>query len=71
MAVRDLEITIQRRGKPVETVDVRADVNDVPGLRATLAGWLEGSRWDPKLWSQFSADVRHAGESKVRKTVRV
>lgn len=71
MARRDLEITMNRRGKPVESLDMNADPDNIPGLQAVLRGWLEGEGWDPKLWGQFAADIRYAGQGKIRRTVRL
>jgi len=69
MADRDLDFTIVRRSRPVETLNVHADADNVPGLQSILRGWLEGDGWSPGLWPQFTAVVRYAGEGKVRQRV--
>jgi hypothetical protein len=70
MPKRDLDIAILRGNRQHDRFDVRADVADMGGLQGILTGWLEGNGWDKKLWPEFTAEVRHAGEGKVRRTVR-
>ena len=70
MAARDLEITILRRGKREDVLDLNADPDNIPGMQAVLKGWLEGNRWHAGRWGEFSAEIRYAGESKVRARVR-
>jgi hypothetical protein len=70
MAARDLEITINRKGRRADEFDVSTDPGDVSGLQAILRGWLEGHGWHAARWAEFSADVRIAGEYRVVRTVR-
>lgn len=66
MVASKLDFEILRKGRPVDEITVHADPADTPKLQDTLAKWLESEGWDRRLWPQFSADVRLAGENKVR-----
>lgn len=69
--MRDLEITVQRKGKPVDRMDMRADPDNIPGLQAVLKDWLVGDGWSRGFWGQFSLAVRYAGSGRIQKTVRL
>lgn len=69
MAARSLDLRIMKNGFKYGEVTITADPNDTPALQATLKNWLEGRRWDKKLWNQFSAEVQYDG--KLRKVVRL
>jgi hypothetical protein len=59
---RALDIEVIRNGRPFGT--------DYDALRDALRGWLRGNKWDEGLWGQFEANVRYAGEGKIRAVVR-
>ena len=70
MPARDLEVEIRRKGRREDIVDVTADPGNTAALQQFLRDWLAGNGWAEGLWRDFSADVRLAGEGKVRRTVR-
>ena len=70
MARRDLQMEILRKNRRVAEIDLREDPNAAGALTAALRSWLEGNGWDEKLWPQFSANVRAAGEFRVLAKVR-
>jgi len=70
MAARALELEILRGSRHEATFDAHIDPDDTAALRQFLADWLTSNKWAPAKWGKFSLAVRHAGEYKVRKTIR-
>lgn len=68
---RALEVEVQRKGRHEVTYELTADPDDTVALRAFLKDWLESNKWDLGHWGKFELVVRHAGEYKVRKRIRV
>jgi hypothetical protein len=70
MPKRNLNLTITRKGRTEDTLDLFADPDDVAALTKALTGWLEGNGWSQGRYGEFELDVRFDGEGKVRRTVR-
>jgi hypothetical protein len=70
MPKRNLSLTIARKGRAEDVIDLFADPDDVGTLRDALTGWLAGNKWHPGRWGEFEAIVRYDGEGKVRRRVR-
>lgn len=74
MAAKSLDLTIMRDGaagpRRFGLIHVTADPDDVPKLQQSLQSMLDGGKWDRKLWPQFYAEVRLAGQGRLLKTVR-
>lgn len=66
---RSLDFRIYRRSRKVADLNAHADPDDHEALQKVLRNWLEGQKWDKGLWAGFRAEVRYAGDAKVRKTV--
>lgn len=69
MDERSLDFRIFRRGRKVTEINHHADPDSDESLQKVLRKWLEGQKWDQSLWGGFEAEVRYAGESKIRKRV--
>lgn len=70
MPERNLELTVLRRGRKEDTLDLFADPADISALQKVLKGWLQANGWDKGRWPEFELEARHAGEGKVRAKVR-
>ena len=70
MAKRNLDLTVIRKGRTEDTIDMSADPADIGGLEKVLKGWLVANKWDKGRWGEFELEARHAGEGKVRAKVR-
>lgn len=70
MPERNLNLTITRKGRTEDTIDLFADPDDVAGLAKVLKGWLVANKWHPGRHGEFELLVRYAGEGKVRAKVR-
>lgn len=70
MPERNLELTVLRNGRRQDVIDMFADPDDIPALEGRLRGWLSGNKWHESRWGEFEAEVRLAGEGKVRRKVR-
>lgn len=70
MPERNLDLTITRRGRKEDTLDLLADPNDIGTLQKVLKGWLEANKWHAGRWGEFEMEIRYAGEGKVRAKVR-
>jgi hypothetical protein len=70
MAKQSLELTILRKGRREDVIEVTADPDDVPVLQDSLRAWLTGNKWSAGRWGEFEAEVRRSGENKVLKKVR-
>lgn len=68
---RNLSLTVTRKGRTEDTLDLFADPDDVSALEKVLKGWLEGHKWHAGRWGEFELLVRHDGEGKVRRKVVV
>jgi hypothetical protein len=65
-----LELTILRKGKPEDTIDVTADPADTGLLRQYLVDWLTGHKWSKARWPEFELVAREAGRYKQLAKVR-
>lgn len=71
MPERALDVEVIRNGRPFGArFGITEDPADYDALRDALRGWLRGNKWDEGLWGQFEANVRYAGEGKIRAVVR-
>ena len=70
MPKRNLNLTITRKGRTEDRLDLFADTDDVATLRDALTAWLKGNKWHAGRWGEFELLVRYDGEGKVRRTVR-
>jgi hypothetical protein len=70
MPKRNLDLTILRKGRTEDRLDLFADPDDVDTLEKTLRNWLVGNKWHAGRWGEFEMQVRYDGEGKVRRTVR-
>lgn len=69
MPERNLNLTITRKGRTEDTIDLFADPDDVAGLAKVLKGWLQANKWHAGRWGEFEMEVRHDGSGKVRRRV--
>lgn len=70
MPKRNLNLTITRKGRTEDRLDLFADPDDVDTLQKTLRNWLEGNKWHPGRYGEFELIVRYDDEGKVRRRVR-
>lgn len=67
---RNLSLTVTRKGRTQDTLDLFGDPDDVSALEKVLKGWLEGHGWSEGRWPEFELVARYAGEGKIRAKVR-
>jgi hypothetical protein len=70
MSRRPLDVEIRRNGRREQRFAVKADPANPAELQDVLEQWLAGNKWHPGRWAEFDMLVRHAGEGKVRATIR-
>ena len=67
---RNLSLTVTRKGRTEDTLDLFADPDDIGALEKALKGWLTANKWAEGRWGEFELEARYSGEGKVRAKVR-
>lgn len=70
MAERSLDFRVLRRNRKVAEFNIHADPENVKAMQDALGNWLDAQGWSKGLWGAFEAEVRFAGQGKVRARVR-